>query len=732
MQKKLNTKSTIVDLAVVLFCLAGAFVSGLAFWKEYNRTLVKLNDEPVGTITFKKNTAQRKFSDREIWDRLKQATPIYNGDTIRTVEQSEAIVIFKDEITYLNLDEGTLIQIFFDEREGGRIDFFSGNLEVASGAKSIVITSGDSEIKLEGQASLMKNDEGLGLSVSGGRAGFDGKEIEAGEILTLDSSGKITEIPVIAVTSFGPSARVLGIPAAGTVPVVFSWNTSNFDSDTYVIVEVALDRGFNRMVETRNVTGAVSVSVPLENGLYWWRAYPANAGSREPANRIYPSGTLEVIPVTATTLIFPAPAAEIVYSDISQVPFSWSASENASSYLVEISTGRNMDSPVVSRKVERNSVTQIGLEDGRWFWRVTPVFPGWYIGSVSPSAVSEFFIVKGNPMPAEPVLTFPLNNGTIIFDSGGRRLLWAHDPVAVSWDVEVAENPDMTNPIVKQNVVSNYFSLPPEVLQDGKIWYWRVSAFGSGTGGSVGGLAGSGTNPVISETRNFTVSSGSRPPVETLPAALPPVRETPPTVAEPPPPAPSLPEEPVLQAEEPAVQDRPEQPEPVLAEKQLPAEPPRVEQPSPEPPSLTQLPPEKPPQAQPSPVHTVQLQPIISGNLLRLALPNDRTVSGTVPASNHIYTTGQLANENSITFTWRGRASEYQFALFRNNGQPVIAPVTVSDSSYTLTNPAGVLSEGLYVWQVFEKNRRGNWDLPSSSNILHVRTAKVQESNTED
>jgi hypothetical protein len=42
-----------------------------------------------------------------------------------------------------------------------------------------------------------------------------------------------------------------------------------------------------------------------------------------------------------------------------------------------------------------------------------------------------------------------------------------------------------------------------------------------------------------------------------------------------------------------------------------------------------------------------------------------------------------------------------------------------------MTNPAD-LTEGEYVWQVFEKDRRGNWGLPGTANRFTViRGAEV-------
>ena len=498
---KKESRFTKVDRIIIFLCIAGAFFSGAAFWREYNSTLERLNEEPVGTIIFQRRVAQRRFVDRNVWDRLKLASFVFNGDTIRTIEQSEAIVIFDDEITHLNLNENTMIQIFFDTQRGNtQVDFFGGNLEVLSETGNVVITTGTSTIVVEGQVMMDKSEDGFVLSVSEGQASFDGMEIEAGEILALDSYGEISTNPIITMTSFGPSVSFLGHPGEA-VPVVFSWNSFFFEPDTNVIVEVAADRRFNRLVETREISAngdsSSSVSILLEPGNYWWRAFPASAGSRTPINRLFPSGTLEVIPAAAPLLLSPPRAEELVFSGESLVPLSWSVVEGASAYLLEISAHANMNSPFVSRRVVETTVTQAGLDYGRWYWRVTPLFPPQIRGEVISSTTGEFSVLRGSPVLAAPVPA----------PAAGSRLMWNHDPNAASWLVELADNPAMTNPVVRQNATSNFFSLSPELLQAEQTWYWRVTALG-------------GAYPAVSNVQVFEATD-ARPPI-TRPVIAPP------------------------------------------------------------------------------------------------------------------------------------------------------------------------------------------------------------------
>jgi len=541
MKKKRKIKFKAIDYIIILICLAGAIFSGTAFWGEYNRTLYKLNEESVGIIIFKKRVAQRKFIDRGVWDRLKQTSPVYNGDTIRTIEQSEAIVIFEDEVTYLSMDSSTMIQIFYNNQSGAKIDFSGGGLEAASENRNIVISSGGSTMVLDGRARLNKREKEFIVSVFDGKASFDGTEIEAGNILAFDADGELSTKPVISMTSFASSAYVLGsaplygtssdAAPAKTAPVVFSWNSLNFDPDTVVVVDVAKDRGFTRIVETRDVHGASSVAIPLENGSYWWRAYPVDggSGSRAPVGNLYPSGTLEVIPAAEAVLLSPAQEEEFAFPGKSLIPFSWTSVGSATSYLLEISAREDMANPVVSRLVGENSVIQSGLDYGRWYWRITPVFPPQVkspadsAGSTSASAVGEFSIVGGSQAVTAPVLTFPRQDGKAYMDSSGNRLLWTYNPNTASWLVELADNPGMLNPVVKHEVTNNFFTLPKELLQNGKTWFWRVTAQSNAQGDAQDGAQG-GSSHAVSAVQSFEVSPGTAPvakPVLTAPTYVP-------------------------------------------------------------------------------------------------------------------------------------------------------------------------------------------------------------------
>jgi len=123
------------------------------------------------------------------------------------------------------------------------------------------------------------------------------KAVSASASLSLNTSS--SDGPEIKMTSFGSSAWVKGIPVTSEkggnfIPVSFVWITSKFNSDTNVIVEVALDKDFEKIIEEREVVDTLSVSILLKPGIYWWRVYPIDKNNKQPVNQIYPDGVLAV------------------------------------------------------------------------------------------------------------------------------------------------------------------------------------------------------------------------------------------------------------------------------------------------------------------------------------------------------------------------------------------------------------------------------------------------------
>ncbi|MDR2210926.1 MAG: hypothetical protein LBO65_05575 [Spirochaetaceae bacterium] len=853
MQKKKNTKFKVIDRLIIILCLTGAALSGTAFWREYNRTLVKLNEEPVGLIVFKNRTAHRKIENRVAWDRLKQSSPVYNGDTVRTAELSHATITFQDQVTNLSLSESTLIQVFYDS-QGVRIDFVAGSLGVSSGGSNVYVSRDSSvvEVGQNSRADLNQSSEGFDISVQEGQALYDGRKINSGQLLSLLSDGSPDTNPAIVVTSLGKVARVFGSAIQGMVRVDFAWNVSNFDAGTQVVIELAQDRDFSRIVQTERVSGASAASLSLRPGVYWWRAYPVREGTMEPAGRSFSSGRVEAILADPVVVTSPAQGENYAFPGESRIPLSWSAVDGAEAYHVEIASTPDMALPVVSRRVQGNSLTQTGLDQGRWYWRVSPVYPGQSSGGGAVPEVREFSISRGVMAPAAPALTVPAQNDVV---AGNSRLVWTYDARARSWLVEVADNPQMSNPLVKQNSASNFYSLPA-ALQTGKTYYWRVTALGEGS--STVSPLGSFTmgdkgyeHRAVFPPDNYSVASDTlrglrftfrsntpyknyfqvssrgdfaslevNAPVETansyvLPGTLRPgtwywriLAEAPAPLSSPPrrftvvsaveAPVVSVPARidqddsltvewnslhfsnyrvNVYDAANPrrslieqtaagnsltipgaalgpgnyivsvqgfnaesarssriagassraafTVAPREETPADREAAEAYPAVIPAVLAPETvviEPAVV------EPVAAEPEPV-VLQTEPPLTASVMErlVRVSGGGTAAGAYPWNGYLLSTRQLASASSMNFMWEGRSREYRFALYRADGGVIVAPVLVSSPSFVLSKP-GQLTEGEYVWQVFEPGSRGTWgELPSMANRFTLRAAPLRK-----
>ena len=117
------------------------------FYQDLNSFTIKQSEEPVAKIYFKKNIAQRKFIDNEIWEVLTNSSDIYDGDRIRTSKDSEAYTEFNDTGIQIQLREKSMVQIFKNKKERS-VELIGGEIFVVnkSPEEKLVIHSGKKEI----------------------------------------------------------------------------------------------------------------------------------------------------------------------------------------------------------------------------------------------------------------------------------------------------------------------------------------------------------------------------------------------------------------------------------------------------------------------------------------------------------------------------------------------------------------------------------------------------------
>ncbi len=490
MQKRKSTSSKLSDFLTTIICCTGIAISVYLFWKDFNQSLIRQSEEPIATITFKYKSAQRKFIDRIIWDRLKNKSPVYNGDTIRTAALSEATVTFIDG-SEMALHENTLAQIFYDaEGEGAAVSFSEGNISVntAATSKSVSISSGGTQMKVEAGSSLTA---GLGASSSGEEANplrvqvmsgnalvstTEGEQvISEGSAIQMDESGKPVIMPGVVLTQ--PSKNTMILNHSGKAKeVLFSWNTVNVPANTYIHLETSSDKNFTSIYDALDITKKSSVTLSIPNGTCYWRIYPI-LGEDFDTGITGDSGKITMLDAPSPSLIAPSDKNPMIYrKKLPTIRFVWKGNDWASSYQVEIADNEAMSNPLVAQKTSQTSLMLNTLEKGRYYWRVTPYYSVNNTGFTSPSKISSFNIEQSGDLSA-PQPALPADNGFVnsLGLNNSVYFSWKKENEAQNYTFTLSQNSDLSSPLLSSTVAENYINLNTleYQLKTGK-WYWAV------------------------------------------------------------------------------------------------------------------------------------------------------------------------------------------------------------------------------------------------------------------
>jgi hypothetical protein len=127
----------------------------------------KSEGEVIGFITYRYRVAQRRAASRVVWEDAEQKDSVYNQDTIRTDEKSEALVTLRNG-TMIELDPQSMVVLSM------RND--AGEIKLAQG--SVVLRKPTSEDRLTfeqgGKTEFIKPTGELRLTLNGKSAEASG------------------------------------------------------------------------------------------------------------------------------------------------------------------------------------------------------------------------------------------------------------------------------------------------------------------------------------------------------------------------------------------------------------------------------------------------------------------------------------------------------------------------------------------------------------------------------
>lgn len=480
---KKKTKSRLVNFLFFSVCIPVSLVFLWLFWQDLNRSSVRNDKTQIATIYFKRRIAQRKYSDRVVWERLAQSSPLYDEDTLKIAREAQARIKFKNNAE-LKIDENTMLQILTDKDGGIAINLSGGDVSIdttsISDGTSVSLMLGGNEMKVSAgsKVTAAKNSSGENsFQIQDGTAEVQNSDgtsqtFETGSAIKIDSDGNISE-KAICVTSIGKKSEILRFDENEKNSVTLKWITSGNQKNSPVRVETSSVPDFSEIIKTYDVpAGENSVGIEnLEKNVYW-RVFPLDDESEAE------SGKISVLDVSAVELLSPVQNPVFEYRrNLPKINFSWQGNEFASYYDFLVFQADDLSNPVFSQKVEGESVSLDSLEEGDYVWRVVPFYDVDGIGEGKSTENEKFYVARKNEVtPAKLVL--PADNARILADDENSKIsfAWKSDVDGAAFDFAISDSQDFSNPVFESQTESTKIvqNLAGLNLEEGK-YFWKIT-----------------------------------------------------------------------------------------------------------------------------------------------------------------------------------------------------------------------------------------------------------------
>lgn len=488
------------DAAVSAGALLGAAGLLYLFALDIGSVSARQGESALGTVVFKRLTATRKAPTGLGWERMRNDGPVFDGDTLRTADLSEASVYF-DDGTSLDMLENTMLRLDLGGKQKN-LEFLSGEISLGAGSKetsySISSAAGRISIGSGSKATVSREADKLSVEVVKGQASLvkaDGSTQSVSQYQELQVDVKTGEAnvvfrPIVPVSPEGGtrflsiSAEAAGRGAEGsapTVPVSFSWLRAAREASAAAGAAARKDASFVlELSRTKDFADAqrvqsrlLSATVSLEAGTWFWRVSDAE-GNLSPERRF----SLDIAGATVPTS--PPEGRRYEYRRVKPtISFAWSSMAEASSYLFELSSDRGFSKPQVRLRTTATTLSVDSLGEGSWYWRVTPVHAFTVVG-VPPRIEHRSLAIAKRAAMGAPSLSAPLDKTLYqVQDLDGKGLAFSWPPVdeAVSYLLVASASRDLASPLLSFETKETYALLKggqARALKDPGAYYWGV------------------------------------------------------------------------------------------------------------------------------------------------------------------------------------------------------------------------------------------------------------------
>lgn len=475
----------------------------MLFYFDVNRRIDVGDAQVIGTITFKKHVAQRKYSRQVVWEDLDQTEPIYNNDTIRTGDKSEAVVKIKDGSEFtLNENSMVLVSMGSDRLD---IEFNQGSITAnrdnvaGDDIKKLTIRTAGTTVSIDKSNVNISTDKGdsLNLVVNKGDAVVNTGGTE--KTVTVDQKAmvllKSAKVDVVKqqIVLLAPAHDHFFVTGEPRQPVNFSWKPVEGRGDLYLEIipgDTSAGKAFKKKID------GTSHVLDLPKGSYSWRVSLRDraTGKEETSD----SRRFTVLRQEAINLVSPPDNAAYSYRTKPQmIHFKWTESGIATGYSLIIARDGEMKQVYKSFTSPGTSVSTDTLEKGTYFWKVASVSGISTDASGGESPVRKFVVSQRETVGA-PEQVFPTDGRKFsrkILEKKKLEFSWRRNPEVVDSEIEIAKDAEFTNIYHREIKKSAFLRLEKDIPVG--AYFWRLT-----------GILDDKTRTVSSRPWSFSVIQG--------------------------------------------------------------------------------------------------------------------------------------------------------------------------------------------------------------------------------
>jgi FecR protein len=465
-------RSLIKDIFLSIFLLSIFGGAGYLFYEDLHGEISNEGGEVIGEIIFIENGAQRKFSGRAVWGELETSTPVYNYDSLRTIDDAQAIIKLIDG-TEITMAANTYIVLEWGE-EARSIEFLGGNISAAASESTLdlQIKSEDTVIALnKANITLDKQDgEEINLSVDEGTIDIT----KDGETTNIEENfrASISDIIIVeqdAVKLKLPSNNRLIITTSAAVPLGFRWESIlPLNNPRFEITE---NKDFSELTDYELGRNSESYAIDTLPGTYYWRIsgeFSDGAQYHSPANRVViirDKAPKQQVPEVDEVFEYRTTAPDLA--------FSWEASPLANGSGLQIATDSGFINLVNDISGPNNFSTISTLAEGSYYWKVIPKYTAADLIAYANPEVRRFFIEKNDSQePTQLIIPAADEKVNPLKTKDGLRFSWKVDREIGSYHILISENRDMIAPLIDQWLSRNSYLM--EELPAQGDYYWMV------------------------------------------------------------------------------------------------------------------------------------------------------------------------------------------------------------------------------------------------------------------